>query len=57
MTIPFVKALPLESKGGLIGGVVNDQSIAWGCAKAFLAFGAILSFLLGQKREMKLCCF
>ena len=25
----------LEGKRGLITGIANDQSIAWGCAKAF----------------------
>jgi enoyl-[acyl-carrier protein] reductase I len=30
----------LEGKQGLIVGIANDQSIAWGCAKAFRALGA-----------------
>ena len=55
MTIPVAKAPLFEGKRGLIGGVANDQSIAWGCAKAFLALGGNLAFFLGQKREMKLC--
>ena len=38
--IPAVKAKLLEGKRGLIVGIANDQSIAWGCAKAFRAFGA-----------------
>src|SRR5262245_32758109 len=38
--IPAVKAKLLEGKKGLIVGIANDQSIAWGCAKAFNAFGA-----------------
>jgi len=33
----------LEGKRGLIVGIANDQSIAWGCAKAFRAFGAELA--------------
>lgn len=33
----------LEGKKGLIVGIANDQSIAWGCAKAFRAFGAELA--------------
>jgi enoyl-[acyl-carrier protein] reductase I len=41
--IPAVKALLLEGKRGLIVGIANDQSIAWGCAKAFRAFGAELA--------------
>ena len=39
-TIPAVKAKLLEGKRGLIIGIANDQSIAWGCARAFRAFGA-----------------
>jgi enoyl-[acyl-carrier protein] reductase I len=32
-----------KGKKGLIIGIANDQSIAWGCAKAFRAFGAELA--------------
>jgi enoyl-[acyl-carrier protein] reductase I len=38
--IPTVKAKLLEGKKALIVGIANDQSIAWGCAKAFRALGA-----------------
>ena len=38
--IPKAKAPLLEGKRGLIVGIANDQSIAWGCAKAFRALGA-----------------
>lgn len=38
--LPAVKAKLLEGKRGLIVGIANDQSIAWGCAKAFRALGA-----------------
>jgi enoyl-[acyl-carrier protein] reductase I len=38
--IPAVKAKLLEDKKGLIVGIANESSIAWGCAKAFQAFGA-----------------
>ena len=38
--LPTVKAKLLEGKRGLIVGIANDQSIAWGCAKAFRALGA-----------------
>ncbi len=38
--IPAVKAKLLEGKRGLIVGIANENSIAWGCAKAFRAFGA-----------------
>src|SRR5689334_23904709 len=39
-TLPDVKAKLLEGKRGLVVGIANDQSIAWGCARAFRAFGA-----------------
>ena len=42
-TIPAAKARLLEGKRGLVVGIANDQSIAWGCAKAFRAFGAELA--------------
>jgi enoyl-[acyl-carrier protein] reductase I len=38
--IPTVKAKLLEGKKGLVVGIANEHSIAWGCAKAFRAFGA-----------------
>lgn len=38
--LPAVKAKLLEGKKGLIVGIANEHSIAWGCAKAFRAFGA-----------------
>ena len=41
--IPDVKAKMLEGKRGLVVGIANDQSIAWGCARAFRAFGADLA--------------
>jgi enoyl-[acyl-carrier protein] reductase I len=43
MTIPVAKAALLEGKKGLIIGIANDQSIAWGCARAFRALGADLA--------------
>ena len=43
MTLPVVKAKLLEGKRGLIVGIANDQSIAWGCAKAFRALGCELA--------------
>ena len=42
-TLPDVKAKLLEGKRGLVVGIANDQSIAWGCARAFRAFGAELA--------------
>ena len=41
--IPVVKAKLLEGKRGLVVGIANDQSIAWGCAAAFRALGAELA--------------
>lgn len=43
MTLPSVKAKLLEGKKGLIVGIANDRSIAWGCARAFRALGADLA--------------
>ena len=42
-TLPAVKARLLDGKRGLVVGIANDQSIAWGCARAFRAFGAELA--------------
>ena len=33
----------LEGRKGLVTGIANDQSIAWGCAKGFRALGAELA--------------
>ena len=38
--IPSARAKLLEDKKGLIIGIANQNSIAWGCAKAFRALGA-----------------
>jgi enoyl-[acyl-carrier protein] reductase I len=35
--------IALKGRKGLIVGIANDQSIAWGCAKAFRALGADLA--------------
>lgn len=43
MTIPTVKAKLLDGKKGLVVGIANENSIAWGCARAFRAFGAELA--------------
>jgi enoyl-[acyl-carrier protein] reductase I len=42
-TAPGARAKLLEGKKGLIVGIANENSIAWGCAKAFRAFGAELA--------------
>jgi enoyl-[acyl-carrier protein] reductase I len=43
MTLPAVQAKLLEGRRGLIVGIANDRSIAWGCARAFRALGADLA--------------
>ena len=43
MKIPTARAPLLEGKRGLIIGIANEQSIAWGCAKAFRGLGAELA--------------
>jgi enoyl-[acyl-carrier protein] reductase I len=43
MKIRVAKAPLLEGKRGLVVGIANEQSIAWGCAKAFRALGAELA--------------
>src|SRR5208282_2787089 len=41
--IPVFKAKLLEGKKGLIAGIANEHSIAWGCGAAFRALGAELA--------------
>ncbi|MCD2185058.1 enoyl-ACP reductase FabI [Rhizobium sp. GN54] len=43
MSLPVVSAQLLKGKKGLVVGIANDRSIAWGCARAFRAFGAELA--------------
>src|SRR6187455_2806084 len=45
MNIPVFPETKVALKGrkGLIVGIANDQSIAWGCAKAFRGLGADLA--------------
>lgn len=45
MSIPVFpdSKVALKGRKGLIVGIANDQSIAWGCAKAFRALGADLA--------------
>jgi len=42
----------LKNKKALVTGIANDQSIAWGCAKAFKAFGAdiVVTYLNEKSR-------
>jgi enoyl-[acyl-carrier protein] reductase I len=51
--LPTVKAKLLEGKRGLIAGIANDQSIGWGCAKAFRAFGAEIAVTYLNDRASK----
>src|SRR6266480_7966741 len=51
--LPVVKARLLEGKKGLIVGIANDQSIAWGCAKAFRALGADLAVTYLNEKARK----
>lgn len=43
----------LKDRKGLIIGIANDQSIAWGCAKAFRALGADLAVTYLNERAKK----
>jgi len=51
--IPAAKAKLLEGRKGLIIGIANDQSIAWGCAKAFRALGAELAVTYLNEKAKK----
>src|SRR5258708_16836027 len=55
MTIPVFPEAKVALKGrkGLIVGIANDQSIAWGCAKAFRALGAELAVTYLNDRAKK----
>src|SRR6201991_1480286 len=55
MTIPVLPETKVALKGrkGLIVGIANDQSIAWGCAKAFRALGAELAVTYLNERAKK----
>jgi len=51
--IPTVKARLLDGKKGLIVGIANENSIAWGCSKAFRAFGANVAVTYLNKKARK----
>ena len=51
--IPIAKASLLEGKRGLVVGIANEQSIAWGCAKAFRALGATLAVTYLNEKARK----
>ena len=47
-----ISALPLlKGKKALVTGIANDQSIAWGCAKAFHALGADVAITYERSAE------
>jgi enoyl-[acyl-carrier protein] reductase I len=49
-----LSTLPLlKGKKALVTGVANDQSIAYGCAKAFRAFGADLAMTYRNEKAKK----
>ena len=43
----------MKGKRGLVVGIANDQSIAWGCARAFRALGAELAVTYLNDRAKK----
>jgi enoyl-[acyl-carrier protein] reductase I len=53
MTLPVVKARLLDGKRGLVVGIANDKSIAWGCAKAFRALGSELAVTYLNEKAKK----
>jgi enoyl-[acyl-carrier protein] reductase I len=55
MSIPVYPETSVALKGrkGLIVGIANDQSIAWGCARAFRALGADLAVTYLNEKAKK----
>jgi enoyl-[acyl-carrier protein] reductase I len=55
MNIPVLPEtkVALKDRKGLIVGIANDQSIAWGCARAFRALGADLAVTYLNERAKK----
>jgi enoyl-[acyl-carrier protein] reductase I len=51
--IPAAKAKLLGGKRGLIVGIANENSIAWGCARAFRALGTDLAVTYLNDRARK----
>jgi enoyl-[acyl-carrier protein] reductase I len=51
--IPEARAKLLEGKKGLIIGIANGHSIAWGCARAFRALGAELAVTYRNDKAKK----
>mgnify|MGYP003498758619 FL=1 len=49
-----LSTLPLlKGKKALVAGIANDQSIGYGCAKAFRAFGADLAMTYRNEKAKK----
>jgi len=55
MNIPIFPETKIALKGrkGLVVGIANDQSIAWGCARAFRALGAELAVTYLNEKAKK----
>jgi enoyl-[acyl-carrier protein] reductase I len=55
MSIPVFQetTVALRGRKGLIVGIANDQSIAWGCARAFRALGAELAVTYLNEKAKK----
>src|SRR5438270_14068558 len=55
MTIPVFADTKVALKGrkGLVVGIANEQSIAWGCARAFRALGADLAITYLNEKAKK----
>ena len=53
MAIPVATMLLHEGKRGLIVGIADEHSIAWGCAKAFHVLGAELAITYLNDRAKK----
>ncbi len=51
--IPTFKAKLHEGKRGLVVGIANGNSIAWGCAAAFRALGAELAVTYANDKSRK----
>lgn len=51
--IPAARAMLLEGRRGLVVGIANEHSIAWGCARAFRTLGAELAITYVNERTRK----
>ena len=53
MDVPAANASLLEGKKGLIVGIANERSIAWGCARSFHTLGAELALTYVNEKTRK----